>query len=315
GRPRARTAGTRGRASARDGQHAREQPVVAVVAPAPGRGQREAVLALGVEPEKEQQRIGAGEEGKGVGDQIARLPCIGREAAAGGIVLRVDAAAASGRVVEVHEDVPPIQLCAAAPVEGELRPLPGNHLRRLQLVREQLDRVPECGAYRDGIGRRRNQDVAQRVAIDLRARLGRLRLLEGALDAGGADQDGSERAHESRIVPQRVLFRHTVEPLGSFARMVEPGAGLALGALAVLAATALLELSRTLAETYRGRWFAGNGRDVFHTGAALALAAALLANGLPPALAALVSATVLMLPLLFLDSLPARRQPRAAMLF
>ena len=41
----------------------------------------------------------------------------------------------------------------------------------------------------------------------------------------------------------------------------------------------------------------------------------LLANGLPPALAALVSATVLMLPLLFLDSLPARRQPRAAMLF
>ena len=115
-------------------------------------------------------------------------------------------------------------------------------------------------------------------------------------------------------MPQRVLFRHTVEPLGSFARMVEPGAGLALGALAVLAATALLELSRTLAETYRGRWFAGNGRDIFHAGAALALAAALLANGLPPALAVLVSATVLMLPLLFLDSLPARRQPRAAML-
>jgi len=115
-------------------------------------------------------------------------------------------------------------------------------------------------------------------------------------------------------VPQRVLFRHTVEPLGSFARMVEPGAGLALGALAVLAATALLELSRTLAETYRGRWFAGNGRDVFHAGAALVLAGALLANGLPPALAVLLSATALMLPLLLLDSLPARRQPRAAML-
>ena len=115
-------------------------------------------------------------------------------------------------------------------------------------------------------------------------------------------------------MPQPVLFRHTVEPLGSFARMVEPGAGLALGALAVLAATALLELSRTLAETYRGRWFAGNGRDVFHAGAALTLAAALLANGLPPALAMLASATVLMLPLLVLDSLPARRQPRAAML-
>jgi hypothetical protein len=116
-------------------------------------------------------------------------------------------------------------------------------------------------------------------------------------------------------VPQPVLFRHTVEPLGSLARIVEPGAGLALGALAVLAATALLELSRTLAETYRGRWFAGNGRDVFHASAALALAAALLANGLPPALAVLVAATVLMLPLLFLDSLPARRQPRAALLF
>ena len=46
-------------------------------------------------------------------------------------------------------------------------------------------------------------------------------------------------------MPQPVLFRHAVEPLGSFARIVEPGAGLALGALAVLAATALLELSRT----------------------------------------------------------------------
>jgi len=108
-----------------------------------------------------------------------------------------------------------------------------------------------------------------------------------------------------------MLFRHTVEPLGSFERIVEPGAGLALGALAITVATALLELSRTLAETYRGRWFAGNGRDVFHAGAALAIAGALFANGL----AALASATVLMLPLLKLDSLPARRPPRAAMLF
>ena len=128
-------------------------------------------------------------------------------------------------------------------------------------------------------------EIRQRAGVDIR-----LRLVEGTLDTGGADQGGSERAHESRIVPQPVLFRHTVEPLGSFARMVEPGAGLALGALAVLAATALLELSRTLAETYRGRWFAGNGRDVFHAGAALALAAALLANGLPPALAVLMYA-------------------------
>src|SRR5256885_8268005 len=250
-----------------------------------------------------------------MGDAVPPFPSIGREPAAGRLVLRVDGAAGAGGVVQVHEDVPSIELCAAAPIEGELRPLTGDHLRRLQLVREELDRVPERGADRDGVGRRRNQDVAQRVTVHLPARLGRLRLLEGALDAGGADEDGSERAHESRIVPQRVLFRQTVEPLGSFARMVEPAAGLALGALAVLAATALLELSRTLAETYRGRWFAGNGRDVFHAGAALALAAALLANGLPPALAMLASATVLMLPLLVLDSLPARRQPRAAMLF
>ena len=112
-----------------------------------------------------------------------------------------------------------------------------------------------------------------------------------------------------------MLFRHTVEPLGSFEPIVEPGAGLALGAVAVTVATALLELSRTLAETYRGRWFAGNGRDVFHAGAALAMAGALFANGLPPALALLASATVLMIPLLILDSLPARRPPRAAMLF
>jgi hypothetical protein len=116
-------------------------------------------------------------------------------------------------------------------------------------------------------------------------------------------------------VPEAVLFRHTVEPLGRFERAVEPAAGLALGVLAVVAATALLELSRTLAETYRGRWFAGNGRDVFHAAALLAIAAALLANGLPPAMAALVAASLLILPLLFLDSLPARRPERLAMLF
>jgi hypothetical protein len=112
-----------------------------------------------------------------------------------------------------------------------------------------------------------------------------------------------------------MLFRQAVEPLGSFDRAVGPAVGLALGTLAVLAATALLELSRTLAETYRGRWFAGNGRDVFHAAAALVLTGALLANGLPLALAALVVAAVLMLPLLFLDFLPERRPRRAAMLF
>lgn len=116
-------------------------------------------------------------------------------------------------------------------------------------------------------------------------------------------------------MPEAVLFRHTVEPLGSFERAVEPAAGLALGMLAVIAATGLLELSRTLAETYRGRWFAGNGRDVFHAAALLVVAAALLANGLPPPVAALVAASLLLLPLLFLDSLPARRTQRLAMLF
>ena len=38
-----------------------------------------------------------------------------------------------------------------------------------------------------------------------------------------------------------MLFRHTVEPLGSFERVVDPAAGLALGVLAVLLASALLE--------------------------------------------------------------------------
>jgi len=118
-----------------------------------------------------------------------------------------------------------------------------------------------------------------------------------------------------RIVPEPMLFRQAVDPLGSFDRAVKPAVGLVLGALAVLAATALLELSRTLAETYRGRWFAGNGRDVFHAAAALVLTTALLANGLPPALAALVAAALLTLPLLFLDSLSARRPRRVAMLF
>ena len=94
-----------------------------------------------------------------------------------------------------------------------------------------------------------------------------------------------------------MLFRQAVDPLGSFDRAVKPAIGLVLGVLAVLAATALLELSRTLAETYRGRWFAGNGRDIFH------------------AAAALVAAALLTLPLLFLDSLSARRPRRVAMIF
>jgi len=98
-------------------------------------------------------------------------------------------------------------------------------------------------------------------------------------------------------------------------RLIDRETALLLGGLCVLLATGLLELSRTLAEAYRGRWFAGNGRDVFHAASALAMVAALLANGLPPALSALAAAGLLILPLLFLDSLPSRRPLRLAMLF
>lgn len=105
-----------------------------------------------------------------------------------------------------------------------------------------------------------------------------------------------------------------MEPLGRYEPLVSAPLGLALGALAVLSATALLELSRTLAETWRGRWFAGNGRDVFHVAAVGVVASALLVNGLPPALACLAAASLLLLPLLFLDSLPPRRPIRVGLL-
>ena len=105
-----------------------------------------------------------------------------------------------------------------------------------------------------------------------------------------------------------------MEPLGSYAPLVSAQLGLALGALAVLSATALLELSRTLAETWRGRWFSGNGRDVFHVAAVGVVASALLVNGLPAALACLAAASLLLLPLLVLDSLPSRRPVRVGLL-
>src|SRR4051812_37872188 len=111
-----------------------------------------------------------------------------------------------------------------------------------------------------------------------------------------------------------MLFRRCVEPLGTFERIVSPSLGLALGGLAVVSAAALLELSRTLAETYKGRWFAGNGRDVFHVAALGVLASALLANGLPVALACFSAATASVFPLLLLDSLPAKRPARLAFL-
>ena len=70
-----------------------------------------------------------------------------------------------------------------------------------------------------------------------------------------------------------------------------------------------------LAERARGRWYAGNGRDVFHAGAVAVLTAAFAFNGLPPAIAFLAGATVSIAPLLILDDLPSKRGPRVAVLF
>ena len=97
-----------------------------------------------------------------------------------------------------------------------------------------------------------------------------------------------------------------VEPLGSYERWLPPGAGLVAGALAVVLGAGLFELSRTLAEVARGRWYAGNGRDLFHAAAVAALGAAYFANGLPPAVALVVAATVSIPPLLLIDELPDR---------
>jgi hypothetical protein len=99
-----------------------------------------------------------------------------------------------------------------------------------------------------------------------------------------------------------------VEPFGSYVRRLPFGAGLAVGLLAVVAGAGLFELSRTLAEVARGRWYAGNGRDVFHAGAVAALGAAYFMNGLPPALAFVMAATVSLAPLLMIDALPERRK-------
>ena len=99
-----------------------------------------------------------------------------------------------------------------------------------------------------------------------------------------------------------------MEPLGSYHAWLPLGPGLAAGALAVVVAAGLFELSRTLAEIARGRWYAGNGRDVFHAGAVAALGAAYFLNGLPPALAFVMAAVVAAIPLLLIDELPDRRR-------
>lgn len=105
-----------------------------------------------------------------------------------------------------------------------------------------------------------------------------------------------------------------MEPLGSYSPIFEAPLGLLFSAGAVASASALLELSRTLAERYRGRWFAGNGRDLFHAGAIGVVASGLLANGLPPALACLMAATICAAPLLLIDDLPAARPRRLLIL-
>jgi hypothetical protein len=102
-----------------------------------------------------------------------------------------------------------------------------------------------------------------------------------------------------------------VDPLGSYEANLAPGTSILLGTLAVLASSALLEVSRSLAEAFRGKWFAGNGRDLFHALAAAVLAAALFLSGMPPAMSCFWAAFALMGPLLLLDGLPARRTTRA----
>lgn len=103
-------------------------------------------------------------------------------------------------------------------------------------------------------------------------------------------------------------------PLGAYLPRTNPVGVVACAALAIVASALLLELSRTLAERARGRWYAGNGRDIFHAAAALALALALFAAGHPPALCGLLAAAACSPGLLALDGLPARRHRRLGVL-
>lgn len=104
------------------------------------------------------------------------------------------------------------------------------------------------------------------------------------------------------------------EPLGTYLPRTSTAVAVAGAALAIVIATLLLELSRTLAERARGRWYAGNGRDVFHVAAALVVALALFVAGHPPALCGFVAAAICAPSLLALDGLPARRRTRVGLL-
>ena len=99
-----------------------------------------------------------------------------------------------------------------------------------------------------------------------------------------------------------------MEPLGCYQPWVSRAGGVVAGLFAAVAAAALFELSRQLADKHKGRWYAGNGRDVFHAGAAFVVAGALVLNGLPTALAFAVAATAAVVPLMVLDWIDVQKR-------
>lgn len=105
-----------------------------------------------------------------------------------------------------------------------------------------------------------------------------------------------------------------MEPLGGYQPWVSRITGFVLGVVAAVVAAGLFELSRQLADRHKGRWYAGNGRDVFHAGAAAVMAGALFLNGLPPALAFAVAGTAATVPLMVLDWIHVQRTRLAVLL-
>ena len=101
----------------------------------------------------------------------------------------------------------------------------------------------------------------------------------------------------------------TLEPRSGTERLA---AGLALLA-AVASSVRLEELGDRLRREEHRAWWASNGRDVINVGALLALSAALVLQGFPPA-AALVAGGLLTLALTGVvvveDHLPGRARPR-----
>src|SRR5262249_61824242 len=91
-RPPEGSAPARTSASARDGEDASEQAIVAVVPPAPGRSEVQAILSLRVEAEIEHQRFRGGDETDRVRHQNAGLPRLSGKPAPGGVGLRADTA-------------------------------------------------------------------------------------------------------------------------------------------------------------------------------------------------------------------------------